>query len=185
MARNAGSYPSELWQQVMQRVAEGQSAEGVARQLGRTPETIRHCLSELGPRSAPPSQRVSLFQRAMAFRNELVASLVSPRERRHAAETTRQMLTLHWIVSAGRPDLSRREVYRRVVMARTGLGEDEADNVLRCAEQSFASWPTVRELTFADVVHYLAVSEYLMDDERVSTRIDMGRLVAGRVPPNL
>ena len=185
MARNAGSYPPDLGQQVMQRVAEGQSAEGMAQQLGRTPETIRQCLSELRLRSTSPSRRVSLFQRAMAFRNELVASLVSPRERRHAAETTRQMLTLHWIVSASHPDLSRREVYRRVVMARMGLDEDEADSVLRRAEQSFASWPTERELTFADVVHYLAVSEYLTDDERVSTRIDMGKLVAGRVPPDL
>ena len=184
MARNAGSYPPELGRQVMQRVAEGQSPEGVARQLGRTPETIRGCLSQLGPRAAPPSQRLSLFQRAMAFRNELVASLVSRRESRHAAETTRQMLTLHWIVSAGRTDLSRREIYRRVVMARTGLDEDGANIVLRRAEESFASWPTERELTFADVVHYLAVSEYLTGDERVSTRIDMGRLVAGRVPPN-
>jgi hypothetical protein len=70
-------------------------------------------------------------------------------------------------------------------MAYTGVDEDEADMVLRRAEQSFATWPNERELTFADVVHYVAVSQYLTGDERISTRIDMGRLVAGRVPPHL
>jgi len=185
MTRNSLSFSAEFGQQILQRVVDGQRPEDVARQLGRTPETIRHCLSEIGQKAAPPSQRLSLFQRVMVFRNELVASLVSRRECRYAAETARELLKLHWIVSASRPGLPPRDIYRKVVMIRTGVDEDGADSLLRRATESFASWPTERDLTFADVVHYLAVSEYLTTDERIGTRIDMGRLVAGRIPPDL
>jgi hypothetical protein len=185
MTRNSFSFSAEFGQQILQRIAEGQRPEDVARQLGRTPETIQGCLSEIGQRAAPPSQRLSLFQRAMAFRNELVASLVSRSESRYAAETARELLKLHWIVSATHPGLPRRDIYRKVVMIRTGADEYEANGLLRRATESFAIWPTERELTFADVVHYLAVSEYLTSDDRIGTRIDMGRLVAGRIPPDL
>ena len=184
MAKNGMSFSAEFGQQILRRVGDGQSAEHVAKQLGRTPQTIQECLSRLGATAASTSQ--PLTQRLMAFRNELVASLVSLREARYAAETARELLKLHWIVRANHPGLPRRDVYLKVVMARMGCDEDEARVVLRRSEQSFATWPTERELTFADVVHYLAVSEYLgSDEERVGTRIDMGRLIAGRVPPDL
>ena len=185
MTRNSLSFSAEFGQQILQRVVDGQRPEDVARQLGRTPETIRHCLSEIGQKAAPPSQRLSLFQRVMVFRNELVASLVSRRECRYAAETARELLKLHWIVSASHPGLPRRTIYQKVVMARTGGDEDDAREILRKAEQSFATWPKERELTFADVVHYMAVSEYLTADDRIATRINMGRLIAGRVPSDL
>jgi hypothetical protein len=126
-----------------------------------------------------------LRQRAAAFGNELAASFVSRRESRYVAETVRELMRLHWIVTATHPGLPRRVIYRKVVMARTGADEYDADMIVRRAEQSFASWPKARELTFADVVHYLAVSEYLTTDEHIGTRINMGRLVAGRVPPDL
>ncbi len=87
-----------------------------------------------------------------------MASLVSPSESRYVAQFTRELLRLHWVVSACHPDLPRRDVYRKIVMAYTGGDDYEADSLLRRAEQSFATWPTARELTFADVVHYLAVS---------------------------
>ena len=185
MERSALSFSHEFGQQILQRVADGQRPEEVARQLGRTPATIRHCLSRIEDRAPAPSERMSLPQRATAWRNELIASFLSPRESRYVAEITRELLKLHWIVSASHPDLPRRDIYRRVVMARTGAGWDEANMLLRRAEQSFASWPRERELTFADVVHYLAVSEYLSSDDRIATRIDMGRLIAGRVPADL
>lgn len=185
MERNALSFSPDFGQQILQRVADGHRPEEVARQLGRTPATIRHCLSEIEERAPAPAERLSLAQRATAWRNELLASLQSRRESRYVAEVTRELLKLHWIVSASHPGLRRREIYRKVVMARTGAGEDEANMLLRRAEQSFATWPRERELTFADVVHYLAVSEYLTSDERLATRIDMGRLIAGRIPPDL
>ena len=186
MESNALSFSPEFSQQVLQRIADGQRPEEVARQLGRTPATIGHCLSVMKESAPPqPAQRMSLAQRASTWRNELAASLVSPRESRYVAAIIRELLKLHWIVSASHPGLSRRAIYQKVVMARTGADEDEANSILRRAEQSFASWPRERDLTFADVVHYLAVSEYLTDDGRLATRINMGRLIAGRVPADL
>jgi DNA-binding CsgD family transcriptional regulator len=181
------SFSAELGQQVLKRIGDGQSPDVVARQLGRTPETIRVLISMMHRTAAlPPRQhQVSLLQLAVAWRNELVASFLSPRETRYATETARELLKLYWIVAASQPQLPRREIYRKVVMARTGNNEEEADTVLRRATQSFATWPAERELTFSDVVHYLAVSEYLALGERIGTRIDMGKLIAGRIPPGL
>ena len=179
------SFSPEFGQQILQRVAEGQKPEEVARQLGRTPATVRHCLSVIEESAPERSERLPLSQRATAWGNELVASFVSPSESRYVAQIIRELLRLHWVVTACHPDLPRREVYRKIVMAHTGGDDDEAASVLRRAEQSFASWPTERELTFADVVHYLAVSEYLTNDDRIATRINMGRLIAGRVPADL
>jgi transposase-like protein len=178
-------FSAEFSQQILQRVADGQKPEDVARQLGRTPATVRHCLSLIGDSAPDQSERLSLSQRAAAWRNELVASLVSPSESRYVAHITRELLKLHWVVSACHPGLPRRNIYRKIVMAHTGCDDYEADLLLRRAEQSFATWPTERELTFADVVHYLAVSEYLTDDDKIATRINMGRLIAGRIPADL
>jgi transposase-like protein len=183
--RNALSFSPEFGQQILQRIADGQRPEEVARQLGHTPATIGYCLSVMEEGAPTPSQRMSFAQRATAWRNELAASLVSPRESRYVAAITRELLKLHWIVSASHPGLARRDIYRRIVMVRSGADEDEANLLLRRAEQSFATWPTPRELTFADVVHYIAVSEYLQGDDRIGTRINMGRLIAGRVPADL
>ncbi len=185
MERNASPFSPEFSQQILQRVADGHKPEEVARQLGRTPATVRHCLSVLEDSAPETSQRRSLSQRATAWGNELVASFVSPSESRYVAQITRELLKLHWVVTACHPGLTRREIYRKIVMAHTGCDDQAAGSVLRRAEQSFATWPTERELTLADVVHYLAVSEYLMDDDRLATRIDMGRLIAGRIPADL
>jgi len=182
---NAPSFSPEFGQQILKRIADGQRPEEVARQLGRTPATIGYCISVMEESAPSPSQRMSLAQRATAWRNELAASLVSPRESRYVAAIIRELLKLHWIVSASHPGLPRRAIYQRIVMARTGADEDEANSILRRAEQSFASWPRERELTFADVVHYMAVSEYLTGDDRFATRINMGQLIAGRVPADL
>jgi transposase-like protein len=176
--RDVSVFSPEFSQQILQRVADGHKPEEVARQLGRTPATVRHCLSVIEESAPEASDRLSLSQRATAWGNELVASFVSPSESRYVAQITRELLRLHWVVTACHPGLLRREIYRKIVMAHTG-------SLLRRAEQSFATWPTERELTFADVVHYLAVSEYLTDDDRIATRINMGRLIAGRIPADL
>jgi hypothetical protein len=179
------SFSAELGQQVLKRIGDGHSPDSVARQLGRTPETIRDCLSVIQRTAPQPLRQLSLLQRATAWRNELLASFLSPRETRYAGQAARDLLKLYWIVVASQPQLSRRQIYRRVVMARTGGDEDEAEKILMQAEQSFATWPAERALTFGDVVHYVAVSEYLALGERIGTRIDMGKLITGRIPPDL
>ena len=185
MDKSALSFSGEFGQQVLERVAAGQSPEDMAKHFGRTPQTIRRWLTSAGEKASARAPAPDLLQRASVLGNELVASLFSWREARYAAQVSRELLKLYWIVMASHPGLERRETYQKVVMARTGADMDDAAAVLMRAEQSFAHWPTERDLTFRDVVHYLAVSEYLAVDDRMATRIDMGRLVAGRIPQDL
>src|SRR5258706_6472027 len=83
------------------------------------------------------------------------------RQRRHAAVVSRELLKLHSRIAARYPDLKGRALYRQIVMVRSSTDLASADRMLMRAEQSFAAWPAQRDLTFADVVHYLAVEEFL------------------------
>jgi hypothetical protein len=178
------SFSAEFAQEILKRVNGGQSPEDVAKHLGRTPDTIRDWLRVTGHEVAERPHG-SAFKRAWKSGHEFVASLFGWRESRYAADVSRELLKLYWIVTASQPGLSRREIYKHVVMARTGADAADAELVLMRAEQSFASWPSERDLTFNDVVHYLAVSEYLATGDRMATNIDMGRLIARRLPKNL
>jgi hypothetical protein len=89
------------------------------------------------------------------------------------------MLALYEVTAAKHPWLSGRELYRKVVVLRTGSAGREADAVLDHAEQSYAIWPVSRPLRFRDVVHYLAVFEFCRDhsdlpwvDERIRLVVD-------------
>jgi hypothetical protein len=58
--------------------------------------------------------------------------------------------------------------------------------MLRRAQHSFAAWPTQRDLRFADVVHYLAIEEFLAAHPEADwTQVHMGRIVTARVPRQL
>jgi hypothetical protein len=110
---------------MLDRVQAGQSAEDMAKQLGRTPETIRawpRIATATSQRPAAPLQQPALCERAMAFGSELVASLFSWREAQYVAQVSREMLKRYQIVSASHPGLPRRAIYKKVVMARTGSG---------------------------------------------------------------
>jgi len=183
--KSALSLSAELGQQVLRQIRDGHSPEVVALQFGRTPDTIRDYVTAMQPGGKRRPGNLSLLQLVAAWHNELVASFLAPREARYAGQTARELLKVYWIVTASHPLLARREIYRKVVMVRTGADDEEADTILKRAEQSFAIWPAERALTFSDVVHYLAVSEYLALGERLGTRINMGKLIAGRIPPDL
>ncbi len=185
MLKSAVSCPRALAPELLQRVAAGQGPDSVAQQMGRTPQTIRGWIAAVRIEPPAPPPQPTMAQRALAWRNRLVAALLSPRESRYAARASAELLKLYWIVLAGNRALPRREIYRRVVMARTGADADDAEAVLLRAEHSFARWPTVRELTFSDVVHYLVVTEYLALDGAIGTRTHMGGLVAGWIPQSL
>jgi hypothetical protein len=122
------------------------------------------------------------------FLRGLFAPLVMGwRERRYAARASRELVELFHAFARANPDLPRREIYARVVMVRQRTTAEKAEEVLARASESFASWPSQRTLTFRDVVHYLAVSEFLEanEDEVVSTRENFGRLVMHSVPHDL
>ncbi len=108
-------------------------------------------------------------------------------EKHHAAKTSRELLKLYAKVAAARPGLGKQELYRHIVMARQGGTLAAADAILVRAEESFATWPVERALTFRDVVHYLAVSDYLATNAQAAdwTRENLGRVVASLVPDHL
>jgi transposase-like protein len=113
--------------------------------------------------------------------------VVGWQEKHHAAKTSRELLKLYEKVAAARPSLGKQELYRHIVMARLGGTLAAADAVLARATESFATWPVERALTFRDVVHYLAVSDYLATNAEAAdwTRENLGRVVASLVPEHL
>lgn len=125
------------------------------------------------------------LSRALAVAKDRLIAYFGWCERRHAAQVSRDLLDIHRIVSAGRPGIPRRELYTTIVMIRTGATRDEAEATLERAEESFATWPANRPLTFRDVVHYLAVTEYLRIKGEVATRTDMGQMIAERIAHDL
>jgi hypothetical protein len=111
--------------------------------------------------------------------------LLAWRERRYANACARSMLGLYHQLKAQHPELDGPSLYRRVVAARVG-DATEADGVLRHAEQSFAVWPAERALTFRDVVHYLAVSEFVAQHPNARWVVaDMRRVVDAVIPHQL
>ncbi len=108
------------------------------------------------------------------------------REKREAYRLSDDLLQLHRDMSAMNPQLSGRALYREVVLAYTGVSGPQADAFLDKAEESFASWPVTRPLSFADVVHYLVVSDLLaLSATSPWLRASVGRIISKRIPPNL
>lgn len=95
----------------------------------------------------------------------LIASwILARKERRYAERASDELLALYRTVCAAHPRLCGRDLYREVVMARTGCDLAAANVILDCAEESFAAWPVSRELALCDVIHYLSVSEFIADN---------------------
>ena len=147
----------------------------------------RRVVAAATPAPAPsPSPR---NERAPSWARKLLGPLfVGWQERQHAARTSRELLTLYRKVAVARPGLRREELYRQVVLAHLGGGTmAAADEILDRATESFATWPAERPLTFRDVVHYFAVSDYLAANHDIAgwTQENMGRVVAKLVPDDL
>jgi YHS domain-containing protein len=117
---------------------------------------------------------------------DVVAGLFPWRERRFARQVSRELLQLYGSVKAQNPGLQARDLYRRIVIARTRGDELSAETLLDQAEESFAEWPTRRALKFNDVVHFIAVSEFLASHGNSPwIYANMGREVASHIPAEL
>ena len=91
---------------------------------------------------------------------------------------------MYHTVRAQNPQLTGTKLYEKVVVSLTGMDAEAAQALVRAAEQSFAEWPLVRELTFRDVVHYLCFEGFIRSHNgRRWTRSSM-REVAEAVIPN-
>jgi hypothetical protein len=117
---------------------------------------------------------------------DLFAGFFPWRERRFARRVSRDLLKLYRIISASQPGLRGPDLYRKVVMAYTRADAASADTVINQAEESFAAWPVQRELKFCDVVHFIAVSEFLASHGNSPwIHANVGREVASQIPHNL
>jgi hypothetical protein len=111
---------------------------------------------------------------------------VGRKERKAAAATAREMLEIHRKISGAYPALKGGQLYRQVVVAYKGGGLPEADSVLRRAADSYATWPVERPLVFRDVVHYVAVTDYLSTNVSANwTQENIGKQVAKLVRESL
>lgn len=109
--------------------------------------------------------------------------LLAWRERRFASRVCRDMLRLHAETVSRHPGLAGLQLYHHIVAARHGGSKLLADAILERAGQSFAEWPTSRRLNFRDVVHYVAVLEFVVANRNARwIHADLKRLVSKAIP---
>jgi hypothetical protein len=107
-------------------------------------------------------------------------------ERRYAKHASGEMLTLYKALRLEFPTWLDGDIYKALVMRRIGCNAVEAMNTLHHAYESYAHWPADRSLTLCDVIHYLAVNEFLAAHTgEKGTRTAMGQIVASQIPHTL
>jgi len=116
----------------------------------------------------------------------LLDRLMPGSERRFARRVSRELRALHAAVAQANPGLRGRDLYRRIAMERLKTDAKGADALLQKADESFAWWPTTREITYIDVVHMIAIVEYHQSHGKAHWIIaDMGRIVAEEIGASL
>lgn len=117
--------------------------------------------------------------------NKMSDLLRPSRERRFTLKTSVAMLKLLRQFERCSPEMSRSELYVNVVSAHVGCSQGEAKVLLNRAASSYATWPTQRELTFCDVVHYVSFSEFVkINNHQNWMQSDLAPVVASIVPKN-
>jgi hypothetical protein len=107
-------------------------------------------------------------------------------EHQQVARISREMLHLHDTARAAWPDLRGRDLYAAMLALRQPAPAASPEELLRRAEESYASWPVERPLTLRDVVHYLAASELLAEHGCPAwTQGALRPLVGARIPADL
>ena len=82
-------------------------------------------------------------------------------EQWHAWRVSRRMLALYKAVRKERPHFCGPALYERVVARRGGSDGRTPAAIVRCAAESFTTWPVARHLRFRDVVQFLAFDEFV------------------------
>jgi hypothetical protein len=108
-------------------------------------------------------------------------------ERRFAKALARKELALYRAIRAEDPNLPRMDVYRRILLRRPGYDEERVGALLRQAEDGVSWWPHDKDLSLRDVVHYLAVNEYLEREktERKGTHVVFRDIIDKQIPAEL
>lgn len=131
----------------------------------------------------PAEERPSLSQRVRAL---LLDARLARRERALARRLSRESLRIYREVRAQHPELEGPALYRAVISRQAGLDETAARRFVERAEDTFASWPEERPVTFRDVVQYLAVERWLaIDPDAQGFRTRLAEVVAKQIPEDL
>lgn len=98
----------------------------------------------------------------------------------YARRIGREMLLSYLRVRQNEPGLHGLALYERV-LAERGLDLNAITEVIASAQESFCMWPVTRDLRFQDLVHYVAVTNYLRaHPEKLGIRADLTNTI-GRV----
>ena len=108
------------------------------------------------------------------------------REKIFARRTVRRFMRTHAEVSAARPDLSGRELYKEILLHIPRVEESHADGILLHAENSVDEWtaPGREGLRFRELVHYFVVSQYIAAGHR-GTLISFREVINALVPEDI
>ena len=109
------------------------------------------------------------------------------REERHfARRLSRRALATYHVVRAQHAELTGLALYEKIVEALAGVGAEAAGALIRAAERCFTGWPSVRGLTFRDVVHYLCFDGFTRSHgDRGWTRTSLRKVVDSVIPQDL
>ncbi len=144
--------------------------------MQREPERVRHLIAT--QEGLGPERRGVLGMARTPF--------VLMREWWQVQRVSRVMLGRFRGIVRLQPGLERIEVYRLLVQEHVGCDGYTANRILRGAAQSFAVWPEERDLQLRDVIHYVAVTEFLHQRSRpAGMRSDVQALVNAVVPEYL
>ena len=83
------------------------------------------------------------------------------RERNQIRRTCVESLKIYRQVAEEIPEASKTALYTRFIEKRCVADPRDVREIIRHAVESFASWPVERDLTFRDLVCYLAITECL------------------------
>ncbi|MDH3991154.1 MAG: hypothetical protein OEV34_18615 [Gammaproteobacteria bacterium] len=108
------------------------------------------------------------------------------REKIFARRIVRRFLRTHAEVSAARPDLSGKELYKEILLHTPQVEESRVNRILLHAENSVDEWtaPGRKGLRFRELVHYFVVSQYIAAGHR-GTHISFREIVNALVPEDI
>jgi hypothetical protein len=106
-------------------------------------------------------------------------------EKRFVYRESRVALRIYERAQRDHPGLTGRALYHEIVRL-CSLGQPQrAEEMVRHAEESFADWPTSRDVQFRDVVAYIIFDELVILRNRSSTSADVHLAVARIIPAEL
>ena len=108
------------------------------------------------------------------------------KEKRFAKRVAQQLLKMYSVVSAEKPDLSGKALYREILLRTRQIDPLLVDQVLQQAEDSIDQWTVSGKdtLGFREVAHFFTLRQYLAAGHE-GTVISFDQIVNSLIPANL